>query len=620
MFLSNKTAFAEENFKILKISVDNANSYISLDGNIDSSSITINQGKLVNPDRIFVDLNNAVLIGEKRDINLLNSIFSNIKVAQFSSSPNIVRLVITAKTADNLNFLNIIKYHNSIILKLKPIGLRPELSEIDFQKNDKAVSAKTANIKANNTNINTPDKNIDPNLKTNTNQASVPLKELKLEKHPMYYKALPAKPPLTQATTANDQNKTVYTINNIQVKDGNILITGNGSISIKEPFSLKDPSRIVFDFPCSSIANREMLKDYTLDTADTFKAGQFDKDTIRVVVKTETPEKYRSVLSQDLRSIVISKLPRIDFSIFPTTESPVNITKIQVRTIDDLTTVVIIENDGPILHNIKRTSDKIIFEMPNVKPPDKKMIYDLPKTMQFKGIEVIQPSNNASGVNIAFPLKNITKVESRLSIDGRVLELLLKDNLLPIVNVKTGSSRKIILDPGHGGVDCGAINGKILEKDINIDIAQRIKKYLAMSGVNVEMTRYDDKYLSLKERSDFANAKMPDAFVSLHVNSCERPDIKGIETHWYTPESRELAKTIHNNITSAIASPDRGIFKSMFYVIHHTKVPSVLVEIGFMSNSQELKNLITEKRKEETARSITNGILLYLNSTYDTNK
>ena len=128
------------------------------------------------------------------------------------------------------------------------------------------------------------------------------------------------------------------------------------------------------------------------------------------------------------------------------------------------------------------------------------------------------------------------------------------------------------------------------------------------------MTRTEDVYLGLQERCDFTESENPQIFVSIHVNSAVATDPYGIETHYYHEQSKELAEVIQKHLTKHIDTKDRGILKSKFYVINHTDVPAVLVETGFLSNPSERAELITDKRKQATAKAITDGIIEYLKS------
>ena len=134
---------------------------------------------------------------------------------------------------------------------------------------------------------------------------------------------------------------------------------------------------------------------------------------------------------------------------------------------------------------------------------------------------------------------------------------------------------------------------------------------LKKSGFAVLMTRPNDTYVSLQDRVAMSEKYNPDIFVSIHVNSSVRPEITGVETHYYHQESMTLAQTVHSSLASAVDSPNRGLFKSKFYVINHTTAPAILVEIGFISNSAERAQLVGEKRKQATAKAIADGVKNY---------
>ncbi|MBQ3641145.1 N-acetylmuramoyl-L-alanine amidase, partial [bacterium] len=152
----------------------------------------------------------------------------------------------------------------------------------------------------------------------------------------------------------------------------------------------------------------------------------------------------------------------------------------------------------------------------------------------------------------------------------------------------------------------------IYEKDITLDITKRVEKILKEKGYDVKMTRTDDSYVSLQDRVAFSESYSPDIFVSVHVNSSVKPEITGIETHYYHQESMSLAQTVHASLASTIHSNDRGLFKSKFYVINHNTSPAILIEIGFISNTEERNQMLSETRKQQTAQSIADGIQKYL--------
>ena len=178
----------------------------------------------------------------------------------------------------------------------------------------------------------------------------------------------------------------------------------------------------------------------------------------------------------------------------------------------------------------------------------------------------------------------------------------------PLTNVPC---KRILIDPGHGGTDYGAIRGEINEKDIVLDVAKLVQKELDKLGHTVIMTREDDTYVSLQDRVDLSEKENADIYISIHVNSSVKPEIEGVETHYYHQESIDLAQAVHESLINNLKSFDRGLFKSKFYVINHTTMPAILCEIGFISNENEQKLIITDKRKQQTARAIVEGVLRY---------
>jgi N-acetylmuramoyl-L-alanine amidase len=164
------------------------------------------------------------------------------------------------------------------------------------------------------------------------------------------------------------------------------------------------------------------------------------------------------------------------------------------------------------------------------------------------------------------------------------------------------------MDPGHGGCDHGAVRGDISEKDITLDVSKRVRELLEKKGYEVFMTREIDETLSLQDRVEISENLVPDMFVSIHVNSSNSDAPNGLETHYYKDNSLLLAKTLHASMLNHVQANNRGLFKSKFYVINHTTAPAILLEIGFMSNPIERVQLITDFRKQATAKAIAEGI------------
>lgn len=172
----------------------------------------------------------------------------------------------------------------------------------------------------------------------------------------------------------------------------------------------------------------------------------------------------------------------------------------------------------------------------------------------------------------------------------------------------------VTVDPGHGGRDPGAIGiGGLREKDVVLDISLQVARLLEQQGVQVLLTRGDDRFISLDGRTTMANRARADVFVSIHANaiSMSRPDVNGLETYYYS-SGLQLAQTIHRSILQSIDIRDRGVRQARFYVLRNSAMPAVLVETGFVTGREDAANLRQASHRTRMAEAIARGILLYL--------
>ena len=189
-------------------------------------------------------------------------------------------------------------------------------------------------------------------------------------------------------------------------------------------------------------------------------------------------------------------------------------------------------------------------------------------------------------------------------------------NFLELPNVERNKFT-VVIDPGHGGTDPGAIGiGGIRETDVVLEVSKIVKKLLNEKGVEVILTRKDEVNLDLPPRVSFANKTDADVFVSIHANASrgKRRDINGLETFYYRGgRGRLLAKKIQKQILRVSpGSPDRGVKQGRFYVIKNTSMPAVLVEIGFLTGRLDARRLEKAAHRKRLAYAIAKGILEYL--------
>ncbi len=218
----------------------------------------------------------------------------------------------------------------------------------------------------------------------------------------------------------------------------------------------------------------------------------------------------------------------------------------------------------------------------------------------------------------------------------------------------------IMLDAGHGGDNWGGVGALgTKEKDVVLDITKRLKSLLEEKGIDVKLTRADDRFLSLEQRADLANQEHVDLFVSIHANIAQNRQAKGFEVFCLRPldfkerkevldpekyhkmfqgykmkqndmllkktvidmlsdyknyESNRLARSLAQEVSVNINLRNRGDKEAGFYVLKYTLAPAVLIEVGFLSNRNEEKNLRTPSYRQKIAEGLARSLTRYVNT------
>ena len=191
-------------------------------------------------------------------------------------------------------------------------------------------------------------------------------------------------------------------------------------------------------------------------------------------------------------------------------------------------------------------------------------------------------------------------------------------------------NKVIVIDPGHGGADPGAQNSGLKEKDINLDISLRLRKSLESKGCVVIMTREVDKDFflpgfvlgrmakraELDQRINMATENNADLFISVHTNSFPRPNTYGMETYYHLKSApgKALAELIQHQLTQLQADNKRKSKAGDYYLINQSKMPAVIVEVGFLSNPKERNLLLLNNYRDSIASAIDLGIEHYFNN------
>lgn len=191
------------------------------------------------------------------------------------------------------------------------------------------------------------------------------------------------------------------------------------------------------------------------------------------------------------------------------------------------------------------------------------------------------------------------------------------------------ADRVIVLDPGHGGPDGGAVGAdQTVEKDIALTVSQKLRDYLVQAGATVYLTRETDRDLAnpdtrgiaqrkvedIKNRVAFVEEKDPDIFLTIHLNALSSTQWRGAQTFYHPsrPDSKRLAEQIQTEIIASLGNTTRDALAiNSVYVLKHANRPASLVEIGFLSNPDELTLLKSSDYQEQMAASIYLGVLSY---------
>lgn len=173
---------------------------------------------------------------------------------------------------------------------------------------------------------------------------------------------------------------------------------------------------------------------------------------------------------------------------------------------------------------------------------------------------------------------------------------------------------KIVIDPGHGGNDPGAVGPDgTKEKDVNLAVAKLLQKELSYFA-RVLLTREHDEFRELWERSSLANTAKADLFISVHCNAAEDRAANGTETLVYKlgGEAEKLARKVQASLVATLKTKDRGVKEKNLHVCRETKMPAILVELGFISHPEEEERLASPDFQKAAARAIAQGVAGYL--------
>lgn len=407
---------------------------------------------------------------------------------------------------------------------------------------------------------------------------------------------------------------------------------------------IESPDRIYFDLKNTKLASTLVGKSF--DVNDGFlkqiRVGQFQADRTRVVLEVDSLSEYNTFLLSNPSRLIIDihgkqqamvKAQPSKSAAPPKTEEAA--VKTTVRS-DGTKKVVVEADDDDSAPAPAKTTTVAKIEKPTVERDD--ALSPAPKPTAAK-------STSKTKRRAAAPDDDIHESQPTASGDR---------SLIRALGLKIG---RIVIDPGHGGHDSGTIGPNGLEeKDLVLEVGRRLGKLLeSRLGAEVVYTRSDDTFIPLETRTAIANQEQADLFVSIHANSSNDPDARGVETYYLnftsSPEALEVAarenavssKSIHelqdlvkkialkekieeskefaSDVQTALHSGlstknanirNRGIKKAPFIVLIGANMPSILAEISFVSNPTDERRLRTSEYRQKIAESLYRGISKYV--------
>ncbi len=548
--------------------------------------------------KAYFDIPKAILNCPKQDIIVKSKEINEIVVSQFSMEPETVRVVFYYNDGFNPYHIQLKKINSTLFLKFNTTTSNNYYFQGVYQEVKPVVFYESPELKIK---MNKPHGDLFGQINSSFGNSQDDENDYVLSE---------------KDTLLN----TKYYIDELSVNKMIPQITGVGSYSVAKPFYLTNPLRVVYDINNTVLNPVLRNKEVSINTADTIKIGQFDHNTARVVITSNEPDKYIPVFYPDSQRLAFIDIRKNNPSVLY--QQTTNLSSVKDERTDEFNYGFKLIFNNPVIFGLSRKSTLFELYMFNVNDYSENEIKHVLKSTPFSDVQVFE--RDGGGIKLVFNPGNIDNLNIQIGSDGKTLRV--KQKLLKpygritkkieepkvvipdIIPKKISGKKYVVIDPGHGGSDVGATRNNIYEKDITLDVAKRVENLLIKKGYIVQMTRNDDKTVSLQERVDFSENIEPDIFVSIHVNSSNSDSPSGIETHYYKDNSLLLAKCIHASMLNNISANDRGLFKSKFYVINHTTAPAILVEMGFISNPLERSQIVSESRKNATAKAIAEGI------------
>jgi N-acetylmuramoyl-L-alanine amidase len=409
-----------------------------------------------------------------------------------------------------------------------------------------------------------------------------------------------------------------------------VKTTGPVSASVRR---ITDPERVVVDLLGTSVSKSLTQREFTSNRlgVSQVRIGQFEPTVARVVLDVDPSSgDWESTYDAQAGGVFIFPAGgQMDASLLPDTPSNYQGPLATIQAVTLQGNQLTIAADGFLFYRSgwDPGSGGYRISVTPARLPESLPDPGLPANGPVERIRFVQDTPQTVSILVQ-PSQEFNVVEESPGQGTRRINLLVQ----PVGNAPVGNppavspppdgpgytapknSIVIALDAGHGGRDPGALGANgIQEKNITLSVAIRAAHLLQQKGYGVILTRSDDREILLQPRVNTAVAYQADILVSIHANALERSSISGTETYYLRPDSARLATTLHRYIVAGVGSLDRGVRRARFFMVRETPttMPSVLLEMGYVTNPTEGSRLNTPEYQDRLAQSIVQGIEAY---------
>ena len=348
-----------------------------------------------------------------------------------------------------------------------------------------------------------------------------------------------------------------------------------------------------------------------------------DKEKVRIVVDADGEVDYKSMtLASPGRVVVDISGARISSSVAKSQKIESQFaTKVRLGQFNPTTVRIVVETEM-----YKSSSNYDVFSLEG-GPVPYRVVMDFGNLSGSAGVSTSSAGGASSGgSNIDFGHGTGSSDDSGSSSDGGQSSSGMTRSRSQSSAAPGIGGKRIVLDPGHGGSDTGAIGPTgVTEKSIALRIAKRLKALLEAEGAEVILTRTEDTEVSpkkaqatdveeLQARCDIANQNSADIFLSIHLDAFSGPEAHGTTGYYYemgSADSTRLADCVKRGVLRRLGTLDRGTKPCAFYVCRHTDMPATLLETAFVSNPREEQMMNSEEGVENAAQGIAAGIAEY---------